>query len=207
MNNIILGLIMLVLLISSCSKGFKSVKIGEQEWMTENLNVDRLRNGDPLPEAKTEGEWKRASENNNPSWCYYNNDPTNGEKYGKLYNWHAVNDSRGLAPEGWHLPSDDEWTTLTAFLAGKGAGTKMKSTSGWKEDGNGTNESGFTGLPGGYRNSSCSYYDIGRSGFWWASTQANSYNAWYRNLYYDFGNVTRSSFSKYCGFSVRCLKD
>ena len=104
------------------------VTIGSQVWMTENLNVDKFRNGDPIPEAKTYEEWKKAGENKQPAWCNYKNDPANGEKYGKLYNWFAVNDPRGLAPKGCHIPSDKEWTVLTDFLGGnKVAGTKMKS--------------------------------------------------------------------------------
>jgi uncharacterized protein (TIGR02145 family) len=109
---------------------FKSVKIGTQTWMIENLNVERFRNGDLIPQAKTNDEWERAGENKKPAWCYYDNDPKNGAKYGKLYNWYAVNDPRGLAPAGWHVPTDTEWTTLGDYL-GNDAGMKMKSTSGW----------------------------------------------------------------------------
>ena len=112
---------------------FKSVIIGEQEWMLENLNVAHFRNGEPIPEAKTNDEWERAGMEKTPAWCYYyDNDPENGKKYGKLYNWFAVNDPRGLAPEGWHVPCDNEWTRLTDYLGGEEiAGTKMKNTSGW----------------------------------------------------------------------------
>ena len=95
-----------------------------------NLNVDKFRNGDPIPQAKTNAEWLAAGENKQPAWCYYDNDPANGEKYGKLYNWYAVNDSRGLAPEGYHIPTYAEWTTFMNLL-GNDAGNKMKSTSGW----------------------------------------------------------------------------
>ena len=90
----------------SIQRTASSVKIGSQVWATENLNVDRFRNGDPIPQAKTAEEWQNAGNNQQPAWCYYNNDPKNGESYGKLYNWYAVNDRRGLAPQGWHIPSD-----------------------------------------------------------------------------------------------------
>lgn len=114
--------------------GFKSVKIGTQIWMTENLNVSTFRNGDAIPEAKTNEEWEQAGQNKQPAWCYYNNDPKNGAKYGKLYNWFAVNDSRGLAPEGWHIPTDYEWTVLTDYLGGgEFAGGKLKSKIGWDD--------------------------------------------------------------------------
>ena len=95
---------------------FKSVKIGNQEWMSDNLNVDHFRNGDIIPEVKSKDDWKEAGKNGQPAWCYYENDPKNGEKYGKFYNWYAVNDPRGLAPEGWHVPSDGEWTEMINFL-------------------------------------------------------------------------------------------
>ncbi len=95
---------------------YNSVKIGNQVWMTENLNVDRFRNGELIPEAKTKEEWIKAGENKQPAWCYYNNDPSNGKKYGKLYNWYAVSDSRGLAPENWRIPSDKEWVLLVELV-------------------------------------------------------------------------------------------
>jgi uncharacterized protein (TIGR02145 family) len=110
----------------------KSVQIGTQTWTTENLNVSTFRNGDPIMEAKTNEEWEQAGENKQPAWCYYENDPKNGAKYGKLYNWFAVNDPRGLAPAGFHIPTDAEWTILSTFLGGEStAGKKMKSLSGW----------------------------------------------------------------------------
>lgn len=122
---------------------YKSVKIGTQTWMTENLNVSTFRNGDPIPEAKTKEEWERACENKQPAWCYYENDPKNGKKFGRLYNAYAVLDSRGLAPVGWHIPSYDEIENFEQFVSGdpKGftatncveSGAKIKSTTGWKD--------------------------------------------------------------------------
>ena len=107
----------------------KEIKIGQQVWMVENLNVDKFRNGEIIPEAKTDAEWKKAAENKQAAWCYYNNDSSNGTKYGKLYNWYAVNDPRGLAPKGWHIPSDKEWTDLTDYLGGIGrAGARRQNS-------------------------------------------------------------------------------
>ncbi len=187
---------------------FNSITIGKQVWMSENLNVDKFRNGDPIPEAKTNEEWKKAGEKGEPAWCYYNNNPENGGRYGKLYNWFAVNDPRGLAPEGWKIPSDEDWTRLTDFLGGERfAGKKMKSISGWRHDGNGTNESGFSGLPGGSRNYGGSFFNIGEDGGWWSSTEASTYTAWYRYLYYYDGSVGRNGSTKEKGLSVRCLRD
>jgi len=183
------------------------VTIGTQVWMTKNLDVSTFRNGDPIPQAKTDEEWKKAGENKQPAWCYYNNDPANGAKYGKLYNWYAVNDSRGLAPVGYHIPSDAEWTKLTDFLGGNEvAGTKMKSTDGWKGNGNGTNESGFSGLPGGYRSNYGSFSYVGDYGTWWSSSEDLTLSAWNRALSYDDGSVGRNNYVK-VGFSVRCLRD
>lgn len=184
-----------------------SVKIDNQEWMTKNLNVSTFRNGDFIPEVKTTEEWERASKNKQPTWCYYDNDTKNGEKYGKLYNWYAVNDPRGLAPKGWHVPSDEEWTQLTDFLGRvEVAGTKMKSKKGWNENGNGSNESGFSGLPGGNRTYG-SFLNIGNIGNWWSSTEYNTDYAWYYFLRFYPGRVNRSFNDKMIGFSVRCLRD
>jgi uncharacterized protein (TIGR02145 family) len=193
---------------------FKSVKIGTQVWMTENLNVSSFRNGDPIPQAKTEEEWEKAGENEQPAWCYYDNDPANGTKYGKLYNWYAVNDPRGLAPKGWHVPTDAEWTLLTDYL-GVHAGSKMKSKSGWKEKnksgrGNSTNSSGFSGLPGGGRADSGRFDNIGYYGYWFSKEvkDGTDYD-WIHYLYYDTGGEYSREVSKNHGhgISVRCLRD
>jgi uncharacterized protein (TIGR02145 family) len=184
------------------------VTIGTLVWMTKNLDVDKFRNGDLIPQAKTDEEWVKAGESKRPAWCYYKNDPANGAKYGKLYNWYAANDPRGLAPEGWYIPSDAEWTLLTDYLGGANvAGKKMKSTSGWDKDGNGTNESGFTGLSGGARNFYGIFNDIGRYSYWWSSTEGGTSNAWVRYLSYDGDSASRHYGSKSGGYSVRCLRD
>ena len=186
------------------------VEIGSQVWMAENLNVNHFRNGDPIPQAKTAEEWENAGENGQPAWCYYENDPANGAKYGKLYNWYAVNDPRGLAPEGWRIPSHTEWMELEDFL-GENAGPKLKSASGWEDNGNGTNESGFSGLPGGIRSNGGIFRNMGRFGYWWSSTdtvhQHPHTSAWLRSLFYYNGLVNRLYSSRAAGFSVRCLKD
>jgi uncharacterized protein (TIGR02145 family) len=184
---------------------YKTVKIGKQEWMSENLNVEHYRNGDVIPQVQSEKKW---SELETGAWCYYENKTINGPSYGKLYNWYAVNDPRGLAPEGWHVPSDSEWTKLTDYLGGAEiAGKKMKSTSGWYADGNGTNSSGFTAFPGGVR-----YYDgfyslIGKLGYFWSASENGLNYAWYRFLNFDFSDVSRFNYYKDYGFSVRCVRD
>ena len=191
---------------------FKSVIIGEQEWMVENLNVDCFRNGVPIPEVKTDEEWEKAGKENKPAWCYYDNDPKNEKKYGKLYNWFAVNDPRGLAHNGWHLPSQIEWIRLEVYLGVEMvAGTKMKSSSGWDDykgaSGNGTNESGFAGSPGGIRFYWGEFCGIGRLGNFWSSSEIGDDNAWYRNLRHWDGVLDCSAYDKGYGSSVRCLRD
>jgi uncharacterized protein (TIGR02145 family) len=190
---------------SSSSNNEKIVNLG---WMTENLNVDKFRNGDPIPEAKTAEEWSNAKDNKQPVWCYYDNDPSNGTKYGKLYNWYAVNDPRGLAPNGYHIPTFEEWGKLIAYLGGEDtAAKKMKSTSGWKDNGNGTNSSGFSGLPGGFRGFNGTFYDVGVYGYWWSSSESNTGFAWYRFLDYLDGSVGSYDGTKGRWLSVRCLRD
>jgi hypothetical protein len=110
--------------------GVNAVRIGSQTWMAQNLNLNKFRNGDVIPEAKTEEDWKNAGKNKQPAWCYYENNKNNGSTYGKLYNWYAVNDPRGLAPLGWHIPTDNEWTFLKNQL-GEDPGNKLKSKNGW----------------------------------------------------------------------------
>lgn len=135
---------------------FNEVKIGNQIWMSENLNVNTFRNGDLIPESTGAIDWEYET----PCWCYYNCDPANEHKYGKLYNQAVLSDHRGIAPEGWHVPTLEEWDELIGFLSENSA-TKIKSKSGWSDysienekglnSGNGTDLYGFNALPGGYR--------------------------------------------------------
>ncbi|NCC74284.1 MAG: hypothetical protein EOM06_12940 [Sphingobacteriia bacterium] len=206
--------IIIATLLLSCGNNqkFKTVTIGDQVWMVENLNVDKFRNGDPIPHAQTEEEWQQAGENGQPAWCYYDNDPANGKIYGKLYNWYAVNDWRGLAPEGWRGPSDEDWEKLIKLLGGEEvAGGKLKATDTtyWKSPNVGaTNETGFKALPGGGRGSGGSFSHLGYYGGWWSSSESSGSNAWYRLLSYDRGGSGRSNYYyKTYGRSVRCLKD
>jgi uncharacterized protein (TIGR02145 family) len=186
----------------------QSVTIGTQVWMTKNLDVTKFRNGDLIPQAKTNDEWEQAGKNKQPAWCYYANNKKNGKKYGKLYNWYAVSDPRGLAPDGWHVPSDAEWTVLSNYIGGEDvAGKKMKSTSGWEGFDGGTNESGFSGLPGGYRYSFGNFGNLGVSGYWWSSTEGSPSSAYDLYLDHSLNYLVRSGSVKGGGLSVRCLKD
>lgn len=196
---------------SNESSASKEVTIGKHVWMTENLNVDKFRNGDPIPQAKTAEEWAKAAKNGEPAWCYYDNDPANGEKYGKLYNFYAVNDPRGLSPGGWHIPSDAEWLETINHLGGENeAGIKMKDTSGWFENGNGTDQSGFKGFPSGVRGDNGDFTSLGKNGFWWSSTETEKQNkkiVWIFYLDYSFKWVIKEVALKGSGLAVRCVKD
>ena len=186
----------------------KSVVIGTQIWTTENLNVDHFRNGDLIPEAKTAEEWEEAGEKKQAAWCYYDNDPENGTKYGKLYNYFAISDLRGISPLGYHVPRDEEWTVLSTFLGGEDvAGKKMKSTVGWSTNGNGTNSSDFSGLPGGFRYRSGNFGDVSGNGDWWSASENSGSYAWSRDLDNDDSNLSRDANGKSNGFSIRCVKD
>jgi len=192
---------------------YGTVLIGEQLWMAENLKTTHYNDGSEIPNIMNNYVWGNLSTG---AYGDYDNNPANSETYGRLYNWYTVDDSRGVCPDGFHVPSDDEYTILIDYLGGSNvAGGKMKST-GTIEDGDGlwyspntgaTNESGFTALPAGYRTiSSGYYYEMGKQGHFWSSSEYSSTNAWYRFLYYGNSNVSRlSGYGKTPGFSVRCL--
>ena len=189
-------------------KKYGLVKINTQVWMSENLNASTYRNGDIIRHASTKQEWLDAAGRGEGAWCYYDHDPKNGAIYGKLYNWYAVKDSRGLAPKGYHIPNDAEWTVLAEFLGGEYvAGEKLKSTSGWANGGNGDNSSGFNGLPGGYCYASGNFSDVTAQGYFWSSSGSDTRFAWSRGLITNKTEVDRYSCSKYDGLSVRCLRD
>ena len=187
----------------------ETVTIGTQVWMVKNLDVEHYRNGDTIPQVTDKKEWDKLTTG---AWCYYGNDANNGKTYGKLYNWFAVNDPRGIAPSRWHVPSDAEWTELTTYLGGEDvAGGKLKEvdTLHWYKPNRGaTNESGFSALPGGYRYSYSSFSYFGINGHWWSSTKKNyTMNAWIRYLTYGSSSILRVINYKGNAFSVRCIHD
>ena len=190
---------------------YPTVVIGTQTWTQTNLNVSHYRNGDVIPQVTDPTAWANLTTG---AWCYYNNDPANGAIYGKLYNWYAVNDPRGLAAKGYHVPTVLEWTTLIEYLGGKDvAGGKMKSpgTSLWLSPNTGaTNSSGFTGLPGG-NNDLGKFYFLRKGGYWWSSSEINNVeyrSANIRALTTVSNYITTGQASKaYTGMSIRCIKD
>jgi uncharacterized protein (TIGR02145 family) len=192
--------------------------IGQQVWSTKNLDVVTYRNGDTIPQVKDSAEWRNLTTG---AWCWYNNDSASyAAKYGRLYNWYAVNDPRGLAPQGWHVPSSTEWNLLTKFLDPNADTTRspqsdtvggmLKNTSGWTNPNcstciNGSNSSGFSGMPGGYRSSNSRFLGEGNFGIWWTSNNSI--------IESRFINASTSELSTilspwiYWGFYVRVVRD
>lgn len=205
---------------------YNVIQIGNQFWTKENLNVSTYRNGDPILQVTDPYEWQNL---NTGAWCYYANQSSNGTTYGKLYNWHAVNDPRGLAPEGWHIPSDSEWTLLTDFLitngfnydatvSGNKIGKSLASTNLWQNASqNGSvgndltlnNSTEFTGLPAGSRwaDATVSFNALNRNTSWWSSTSSSDNIAVKYGLVNTSVNLSRLGQSKQYGFSIRCVKD
>jgi uncharacterized protein (TIGR02145 family) len=184
------------------------MKKKNQIWAEKNLDISIFRNGDIIPQAITADEWEEAGVKCKPAWSYYDNDPLNDAKYGKLYNWYAVIDPRGLAPSGWHIPTDNEWTRYINSIGGKEvAGKKMKCSHGWNDRCHGDNSSGFSGMPGGFRAYNGKFLNLGDFGYWWSSTEYNSFSSWYRILYCSYDFIYRDFYFKGYGMSVRCLMD
>jgi uncharacterized protein (TIGR02145 family) len=195
-----------------------SVTIGTQIWSSKNLDVARYRNGDPIPQVTDPTQWANLTTG---AWCWYNNDSaTYAATYGRLYNWYAVNDPRGLAPQGWRIPTEGDWNRLVKFIdpasdttcrfctQSSTAGGAMKSVTGWNAPNTGaTNSSGFAGLPGGFRYFDGSFNFVGVYGFWWSAGEFDATNAWYRYLSFSDASVIRSNGNKTYGFSVRVVRD
>ena len=187
---------------------YHTVTIGTQVWMVENLNVTHYRNGDPIPNITYNTAWLNDTTG---AYSNYNNDVNYSISYGRLYNWYAVANNRKIAPAGWHVPTDAEWTVLTDSLGGDSiAGGKMKEagTAHWLSPNTGaTNSSGFTALPGGGRDYNGGFYYLTHGAYFWSSTEYSSPNAWYRGLGYGNESVGRYYDIKTDGFSVRCAHD
>jgi uncharacterized protein (TIGR02145 family) len=179
--------------------------IGSQEWMAENLRVIHYRNGNLIPKVTVNSTWGSLTSG---AYCWYGNDSVANGIYGALYNWFAVDDSRGLCPEGWHVASNSEWTTLVTYLGGSTvAGGPMKNAILWTSPNNGaTNSSGFSARPGGYRTVGGTFSLLGGSGYFYTATLSGS-TPYYRLLQYNSTGVSEATASKVVGCSVRCVKD
>jgi len=206
MKNLFFYLIISTLL-SSCASSIKTVNIGTQKWTTENLNTSTFRNGEKIMEVTSMMEWEKAAKERIPAYCHYDYDTANASKYGKLYNWFAVTDPRGLAPKGFHIPSDKEYTDMINLLGSDSAGYKLKSTTGWENNGNGSNSSGFNGLPSGGCGIDGVFGMLNTHGAFWSSTDVGNDFAWYYLIANEFVIVHRVHNYKWVGLSVRCVKD
>jgi len=197
---------------------YQTVLIGDQCWMAENLKVTHYRNGDPIPNVTDPSAWEGLTTG---AYCNYDNNEGHVATYGRLYNWYAVDDSRYIAPAGWHVPTDDEWKQLEMYLGmsqaevdatgwrGTDEGGKLKATgtTHWFPPNTGaTNESGFSALPGGYRHYGF-FVNMDYDANFWSSTENDSTHAWSRSLYYYNSQVGRFYYNKRAGFSVRCVRD
>jgi uncharacterized protein (TIGR02145 family) len=194
---------------SNNSSPLSTVTIGSQIWTDRNLEVSVYRDGTVIPQVTDAAAWAGLTTG---AWCYYNNDPATGTTYGKLYNWYAVNDPRRLAPIGYHIPSDTEWTTLSDNLNNAGAALKEAGTSHWAFYDNSndpSNSTGFTALPGGIRVGGTGLFaSIGTVGGFWSSTAVDgSTTAKRRSFFYNSSNITTVTSVQLGGFSVRLIKD
>jgi uncharacterized protein (TIGR02145 family) len=217
----IVGIFLLVLIMHSCKKDdfpcidgdgnlYYAVTIGTQTWMTENLKTTKYNDGTNIPLVIDSIAWSNLT---TPAYCWYNNDEaTYKNVYGALYNWHAVNTGK-LCPIGWHVPTDEEWTTLTTYLGGESvAGGKLKEVgiAHWTDPNTGaTNEVGFTALPGGFRFYNGEFRVIGLWGLWWSTTtyKYHASLAYCRGTGFLAYQVYNEASNKQCGKSVRCVKD
>lgn len=196
---------------------YKTIQIGSQTWMAENLKTTKYQNGAPVAYIKDAKKWNKDTSG---GWCYYNNDPSLNISYGKLYNWFVVENEKNICPTGWHIPSDEDWNTLIGYLdydflpdaiesQSSVAGDQLKSTGNtfWKYSNEGTNTSGFSAIPGAYRTSDGGFTVFNKEGYWWSSTPAYTNFAWYRSLHNKSSSVYRNYLNKTAGFSIRCVKD
>ena len=202
---------------------YHTITIGTQTWMVENLKVTKYNDGTAIPNVSDATAWAALTTG---AYCDYDNSTANGTKYGHLYNWYTVN-TRKLAPAGWHVPTDAEWTTLQNYLIANGynydattTDNKIAKALAAKTDWNTStttgaigndltlnNSTGFSALPGGYRLNSGSFIDFGNNGLWWSATEDSTGLAWYRYLFYDSTDLDSFSLGKRNGFSVRCVRD
>jgi uncharacterized protein (TIGR02145 family) len=194
------------LLVTYYDKTYQTIRTGKQIWMAENLTTTKYQNGDDIPNITNNIEWNAHTS----AYSNYNNEEKKAIVYGRLYNWYAVSDKRKLCPQGWHIPSNEEWNLLANYLGGDNVAGNFIKESGhthWENSISGSsNSSGLTLVPGGYRNYKGQFFYIGYHAYLWSSTEYNS-NAWYRYLYSNDAAIHVGYASKDNGFSVRCLKD
>jgi uncharacterized protein (TIGR02145 family) len=195
---------------------YSTVNIGSQVWMAENFRATKFNDGTPIANITDNTEWLNLS---GAAYCWYNNDISYKPTLGALYSWYTITEG-DLCPSGWHVPTDEEYNTLELYLGlnpdsvnvwgwrGTNQGTQLKSTTGWDDGGNGTNTSGFTGLPGGYRYAAQgAFYSLGTVTYWWTATEASADLGWYRRLDASCNDIYKAATSKRGGKYIRCIKN
>lgn len=173
---------------------YPTIRIGRQHWMIKNLDVDCFKNGDPIRHAISQEDWEECIHKGTPAWCYYENNAENEYKYGKLYNWFAVHDQRGLAPKGFHIPNDEEWSDF------KSKYTSISNPSLGLQD-------SLLGTKGGFRSHNGTFYHIEEFGYYWSTPDATMFSAWIRNNYGQINFVFKENLNTNDGLSVRCIRD
>lgn len=193
---------------TSFSNGITEVAIGDQVWMAKNFDGVEFRNGDTIPYAESTEEWERAGKAGRPAWCYYGNDSSMGRKYGLIYNWYAINDPRGFAPRGWHVPTNDEWIALENFLGSKVSGLRLRCETGANAKDTGNNY-GFCALLGGYRGKEGGFSGIEEFTYLASSTERDlkMNDIWGRGLHNTDSVIMRCGLYKEHGLYVRLIKD
>ena len=201
---------------------YKTVKIGDQWWMAENLKVTHYRNGDKIQRIFLNNDWSNLLSG---AYCEYNcnsenyNNEEYVQEYGRLYNWYVIADNRGIAPEGWHVPTDDDWKIMESYIGleaslldyngwrGINTGNELKSVSGWYDGGNGTDIWDFNAYPGGSRYIDGNFIEIEHGAYFWTATESHPNHAWHRQLRFDFPSIYYNDKNKRRGYSVRCIKN
>ncbi len=206
---------------------YMTIKIGAQEWMAENLRTSKYKTNINIKHADLDSLWQETGSNETGAWSWYNNNSTNDDRYGKLYNWHAVNNELGLCPTGWHVPTVNDWAELVNYIKSQNdnfIANQLKSCRQidsplggicdtdihprWDSHSihYGTNDFLFSGTPGGYRISTGSFFSKGYEGVWWSASENSEENAWSWSLHNSSGDISENNSNKQDGYSVRCVK-
>ena len=219
---VLILIIPLQLLIISCSnklsnsqkfyEDLKGVQIGKQVWANKNLDVATFRNGDTIFQARSKEEWVTTVQEHKPAWCYYLNDSSIGKTYGRMYNWYAVNDPRGLSPKGWHVPTNNEWIEIESYLGVPEAGIRLKEDSIWishkiNTDSIGIRLGGYRGREGGFTGLEEFIYLASATESDSPDSRNEGHGIWGRGIHRDNKTLMRCVLDKEFGLYVRCVKD
>ncbi|MFN5182355.1 MAG: FISUMP domain-containing protein [Bacteroidota bacterium] len=204
----ILLFLFLLVSIKFQAQKIEAIQIDSQVWMMKNIAIDPVANEKIIFHARNEEQWKYAAEKGIPAWCYPGYDEALGNTYGSIFNGFAVRDEKSMCPQGWLIPTDEDWDQLVRYVGGEYvAGTKLKSVSHWIKNGNGTDDFKFSIFPAGTCGTDGKFYLIGGSAGFWTSSETGNFNNWARTFYHFNNDAMRSNPSKKTGFFVRCIKN